>query len=491
MATSYKVPAVVDLRHHYINGEYVPSSEPATLTLLNPTDGSVVTEHIPVAGRDDVDRAVKHAEAAFNGEWSRITSLQRSQLINRLADLVEEHLEDILRLDSLSSGVPISLIPKREKNYIVNTLRYFAGWCDKQNGDYFPADDGFVKLVRHEPLGVCVGICPFNGPVSTMILKVGPALATGNVIIIKPSEKTPLGPLAIAPLFKLAGIPDGVVQVLTGPGSTGALLAAHMRVRKVSFTGSVPTGKKIQILAAESNLKRVTLELGGKSPAVVFGDANIDNAVTWTSNGILTRTGQMCVAASRVYVQKSVAEEFTQKYVQRLKDAVKDFGDPQDPDVSYGPLVDDIAFTRVKKMIERGKDEARLVVGGNTLSNTGCFIEPTVFVDPKPDAQVLREEVFGPVAVVQTFETEDEVVNLANDTEYGLMAGVFTTDINRALRVSAKIDSGVVGINCVSVMNLQVPFGGKKASGIGREFGSYVLRAYTEPKTIIINMNLP
>lgn len=349
-------------------------------------------------------------------------------------------------------------------------------------------DIGFVKLVRHEPLGVCAAINPFNAPVPTLFLKAAPALATGNVLIIKPSEKTPLGTLAIAPLFEKAGFPPGVVQVLPGDGSTGALLAEHMDIRKISFTGSIATGKKIQQASARSNLKRVTLELGGKSPAVIFEDANLENALTWTVNAILARSGQVCVAATRVYVQRSIADEFIKKYTEKIRAAASDLGDPQDPSVKLGPLVDAAQLERVQGIITRGRQEAELVVGGVRYGETGCYIEPTVFLNPKADAEIYKSEIFGPVSVVKTFDTEEEELRLANDTEYGLMSGVFTRDISRGLRVSAGLDSGVVGINCVSYMNMQAPFGGKKQSGVGREFGEYALRAYTEPKTVLINM---
>ncbi|KAG7051069.1 aldehyde dehydrogenase [Colletotrichum scovillei] len=473
----------------FINGEYVAAKSTKTLELRNPTENSLVTNKVPVAGEKDVDIAVSYAEEAFNGPWSQFSASQRSACLRKLADLLETKTEPILKLDSLSVGHPVSLTPKRENGYIKACLLYYAGWTDKQRGDYFPADDGFVKLVRHEPLGVCAAINPYNAPVSTFILKAAPCLATGNVLIVKPSEKSPLGSLAIAALFEEAGFPKGVVQVLSGDGSTGALLASHMRVRKVSFTGSIGTGRKIQEMAARSNLKRVTLELGGKSPAIVFDDANIENALTWTINGILTRSGQVCVAASRLYVQDTIADGFIKTYVEKMKAATSEMGDPLDPSVSMGPLADSLAFEKVKAMIARGREEAELVVGGAQVGEDGFFMQPTVFLNPKPDAQVLTEEVFGPVAVVQTFKTEGEVIKLANDTEYGLMAGVFTKDINRALRVSSRVESGVVGINCISVMNLQVPFGGKKGSGIGREFGEYALRCFTEPKTVLINMN--
>lgn len=320
-------------------------------------------------------------------------------------------------------------------------------------------------------------------------MKACPALVTGNVLIVKPSEKTPLGTLACGPLFEEAGFPKGVLQIVTGFGRTGALLASHMRIRKISFTGSIQTGRKIQMAAAQSNLKRVTLELGGKSPALVFDDCNLENAVTWTANAILARSGQVCIAASRVYVQKTILNEFLEKYTARIKAAVSDFGDPQDDTVKMGPLVDAGQLERVKGMVDRAKNEAELVVGGSRHGEAGCYMEPTVFINPKPDAEVYRNEVFGPVSVVRTFETEEEVLSMANDTEYGLASGVFTKDISRAMRVSKKLDSGVVGINYVSYINMQVPFGGRKQSGIGREYGDAALRAFTESKTVFINMN--
>ncbi|OAL22863.1 hypothetical protein AYO22_06771 [Fonsecaea multimorphosa] len=486
--TSFKAPKPTELTKFYINGEYVKPSTDEVFTVRNPKDDTVVSDRVPVGAQEDVDAAVRHAEAAFRGEWSTFTSAERARCLYRLSEILDEHLGDLLRLDTLTGGHPVSLIPTREKNYIVNGLRYMSGWCDKFKGDYFPDDDGFVKIVKNEPLGVCVGICPFNSPVATFFHKVAPALVTGNVMIIKPSEKTPLASLALAPLIEQAGIPKGVVQVVTGPGKTGELFSRHMRVRKISFTGSIATGKKIQAAAAQSNLKRVTLELGGKGPNVIFEDANLDNAVEWALRAIMARSGQICIAASRLYVQRSVADEFVRRYVEKMREAAKYMGDPFDPDTAYGPLVDKIAFEKVRGMINRAKaGEAELLVGGDSIGTTGCFIEPTVFVNPKPKAEILTDEVFGPVSVVSTFDTEEEVIQKANDTEYGLMSGVFTRDISRALRLSSKLETGIVGVNCASILNIQAPFGGVKQSGMGREFGMDVLRSFTETKTILIN----
>lgn len=439
---------------HYIDGSYVQSSSPKTFALSNPKDDTVVANSVAIAGQQDVDAAVSAAEAAFHGPWSTFSAAQRSECMLKLASILDSKLIDILTLDSLTTGNPVSLIPTRERNYINGCLKYYAGWTDKLRGDSFPADDGFVKIVRHEALGVCAAVNPFNAPVATFIMKAAPCLASGNVLIVKPSEKAPFGSLALAPLFEEAGFPRGVVQVLAGDGTTGALLASHMRIRKISFTGSIQTGKKIQIAAAQSNLKRVTLELGGKSPAVVFEDANIENALTWTINAILARSGQVCVAASRLYVQSSIAKDFIAEYQKRMRSAIDRIGDPQDLQTLMGPLVDKEAFDKVVGMIDRGRNEAQLVVGGVRHTEQGCFVEPTVFLNPQRDAEIYRNEIFGPVVVVKTFDSEREVMELANDTEYGLMAGVFTKDINRALRVSAGIEAGVVGVNCVSYVSL-------------------------------------
>lgn len=345
--------------------------------------------------------------------------------------------------------------------------------------------------MRNEPLGVTAGIVPWNGPIGTIGLKAAPALATGNCFILKPSEKTPFSSLALGSLIKEAGFPPGVFQILSGDGSTGALIASHMRIRKVSFTGSISTGKKIQEMAAKSNLKRVTLELGGKSPAVVFDDANLDNAVKWTADAITANTGQVCFAASRVYVQEGIYDSFIEKYKAAMKDKVKEIGDPDETSTNIGPLVDEAQFNRVQGFIERGQsqNQGTLAVGGKRIGTSGYYLEPTVFTDVDPTSEIHCEEIFGPVSVVRTFKTEVEIMALANNTNFGLMAGVFTQDINRALRVASEFESGMVGVNCVSLMFMSTPFGGSKESGLGRECGIHALRAFTEPKTIMINMN--
>lgn len=302
-------------------------------------------------------------------------------------------------------------------------------------------------------------------------------------MILKPSEKSPFSALRFASLVSSI-LPLGVLQVLPGAGVTGDLLARHPRIRKISFTGSGPTGKKIQRAAAESNLKRVTLELGGKTPAGIFEDCNLENAIQWATNAITQNTGQICIAASRLYVQESIAEKFTKGFVKSMKAAADLIGDPNEEETQIGPLADKAQLARVESFFTDG--ETQILTGGKRLGNKGCFFEPTVLYNPDSQANVYKNEIFGPVACVRTFKTEEEFLEMANDTEYGLMAAVFTKDISRAMRVSARLESGTVGINCVSMLNQQVPFGGSKQSGIGRELGIHGLKSYTEPKTIYV-----
>ncbi|KAJ5085308.1 hypothetical protein N7532_010079 [Penicillium argentinense] len=443
----------------------------------SPVDDSLFCDQVQYAAAQDVDLAVESAEIAFNGPWRKFTAAQRGEALSKLAVMLLEHKEELAYLDATAIG---KLGAETEVEFAASILRYYAGWADKYPGESFPGEDGFVKIVRHEPLGVCAGINPWNGPIATMCLKIGPALAMGNVIILKPSEKTPLASNRLAYLASETGIlPPGVIQSLSGDGATGAMLASHMKVRKVSFTGSVATGKKIQEAAAKSNLKRVTLELGGKSPSGIFEDCSFDNAVCWSVFAITQITGQACFAASRVYVQESIAEKFIEAFTKGMKEKMKELG----------PLADKSQLSRVSSFIQNDAGRTKILVGGKQHGNEGCYWEPTVFYNPEKDAQVYKEEIFGPVACVSTFKDEEDFLRLANDSEFGLMAGVFTQDINRAMRISSRLDSGVVGINCVSTISLQTPFGGSKQSGIGREMGHYALRSFSEPKTVLINMN--
>ncbi|KAI0976926.1 aldehyde dehydrogenase [Xylaria arbuscula] len=471
----------------FINNQYIEAKNPQKLEVYNPKDGSLLANDVALAGEHDVDAAVAAAEAAFPA-WKKTPATKRRDLLLKLADLIDEHTVKLAELTRLSLGAPFTSIGAMEIGVASQALRYFAGWCDKFAGESFPQDDGFLKIVHNEPLGVTAGIIPWNGPTGIAAFKAAPALATGNCFILKPSEKTPFGALALGNLIKEAGFPPGVFQVISGDGSTGALLASHMRIRKISFTGSTATGRKIQETAAKTNLKRVTLELGGKSPAVVFDDAQLENAIFWCVNAICANSGQVCFAASRVYVQEGIYDKFLEGYKKAIEERAKTLGDPDAAETLMGPLVDKVQFDRVSGFLERGRNQGTLLTGGSRVGDQGFFIEPTVFTDVPEDAEICKKEIFGPVAILNKFKTEEEIIAKANDTNYGLMAGVFTQDINRAMRISSEIDSGMVGINCVSISFLTVPFGGTKESGTGRENAIHVLRTYTEPKTIMVNL---
>ncbi|KAK5662359.1 hypothetical protein OQA88_8269 [Cercophora sp. LCS_1] len=461
----------------FIDGKLVDGHSSTRHTLHNPFDNSVICTDVQYATAEDADLAVAAATTAFTaGSWRSFTGAQRGQALLKLADLMLANSEELCWLEGLPIGKPMP-IAKWELQIGVDILKYYAGWADKYAGESYPADDGYIKIVRQEPLGVVAGILPWNGPIAIMCLKLGPALATGNTLILKPSEKTPFGAVRIAELATSAGIlPPGVLQVLPGAGATGDLLARHMDVRKISFTGSVTTGRLVQKAATDSNLKRVTLELGGKSPAIIFDDCNLENAIQWATMAITANTGQACYAASRVFVQEGIKDRFVEGYVAAMKKAGE----------GLPPLADQKQFERVSGFFERDAGKTEVLVGGARFGEKGWFWEPTVLWEPERDAEVYKEEIFGPVSVVKVFKEEEEVVKWANETEYGLMAGVFTQDINRAMRVSAALESGVVGVNCVSYVNVQAPFGGAKQSGLGREMGHYALRAYTEPKTVLI-----
>lgn len=350
----------------FINNEYVDARSTKTLTLRNPNDESIIAQEVPIAGPEDVDRAVDCAEKAFQA-WKKTLPADRRRMLLRLADLLEKHMSLLGDIGRVSMGFTVASVTG-EIGAAIEGLRYYAGFVDKFAGESYPQDDGFLKIVRHEPLGVTAGIVPWNGPLVTVGLKAAPGLATGNCFILKPSEKAPFSCLALGELIQQAGFPPGVFQVLSGDGSTGALLASHMRIRKLTFTGSCATGKKIQELAARSNLKRVTLELGGKSPAVIFNDCDVDNAVKWTVTAITANSGQACFAASRVYVQKGIYDVFIKKYKEAMQIKSKHTGDPNKSTTQLGPLIDQGQFDRVMGFIQRGQQgQGTLAVGGGRV----------------------------------------------------------------------------------------------------------------------------
>ncbi|GAB7356264.1 hypothetical protein MBLNU459_g7074t2 [Dothideomycetes sp. NU459] len=470
----------------FLNNELIKGGANA-LKLVNPKDGHTLISHnVYEATESQVDQAVAHAQAAFEGPWAAYTGEQKSLCLNKLADLILEHTEEIAYFESICTGRPL-FQTRREIPRVVSVFRYYAGWCDKIKGDSYPPEDGFYKIVRQEPLGVCAGITAWNASLHFFSWKAGPALACGNTIIIKPSEKAPLGTMACAYLAREAGFPPGVLQVVVGGAEVGALLAAHMRIAKISFTGSTSTGKKIQDAATKSNLKRVTLELGGKSPAIVFDDCDIQKTLFWCKLGITINAGQVCAATSRIFVQDAIAEKFLTLLKEQFESIAGSLGaDPQDLTTQYGPLVDQAQYEKVLAFIEEGKACSKTIVGGEKYGKHGYYVAPTIFLDPPENSAIYREEIFGPVLCARTFKTEEEAIKLANDTQYGLAGSIYTQDVNRALRVSSKVRGGTIGVNCSSVVGPQVPMGGFGSSGIGRELGEYAIRHYTETKTVWI-----
>jgi aldehyde dehydrogenase (NAD+) len=472
----------------FINNEFVSSKGSERLTLTNPWDESTVTTDVHVATAEDVDIAVAASREAFKkGPWKKFTGAQRAAAMLKFADLVEQHADELARVESLPTGRPISMIRHFDIPAMVSTYRYYAGWADKIAGKSFSEEDGTYKIVRYEPIGVCAGIASWNATFLYVGWKIAPALAAGNTFIFKASEKSPLGVLALAPLYAEAGFPPGVVQFVPGGRDTGAALANHMKIDKISFTGSIMGGRGVQAAATKSNMKRVTLELGGKSPCIVFNDAPMEAAIGGVGQGFLANSGQICAAASRVLVQEDIAPKFQEAVKAQFEAVGKKMGsNPLEPTTTHGPVVDKAQYDRVMSYIDIGKNDAQLLTGGSRKGDKGCLIEPTIFVNPKEGSRIWTEEIFGPVLSMQTFKTEEEAIELANDSTYGLSSIVYTKDITRALRVSSALETGGVGINGPSRPNVQTPFGGTKQSGTGRELGEEGLKAYLEPKTIHI-----
>ncbi|EMC99656.1 hypothetical protein BAUCODRAFT_30030 [Baudoinia panamericana UAMH 10762] len=474
----------------FINGEYVPSSSGETLSIYNPNDDSLVTDKVQAASEKDIDNAVAAAKAAFP-KWRNTAGQKRAAIMLRFADLLEKNAERLGQLESLAMGQPMSLAPLFVKSTVAN-WRYYAGLAGKVAGESYPPDeDGTYKIVQYEPLGVCAGICAWNGTHVLAGWKMAPAMATGNTFILKSSEKSPLGLAAYGELIKEAGFPPGVINIVAGAGKVGALLAGHMQISKIAFTGSAAVGRQVMSSAAKSNLKHVSLELGGKSPAMIFDDADLDNAVEHSSVSFLRNSGQICFAASRVLVQEGIAPKFIEAIKTAFEKASDKMGDPSVKDTLFGPLADKKQFDRVMGFLSDGKNEGvQYLTGGARKGEKGTFVQPTIILNPDVKSKVYTDEIFGPVISVKTFKTEEEALALANDTTYGLGSTIYTSDIARALRVAGKIEAGTVGINSAFNTSPQTPFGGFKQSGVGRESGKEALKEYLQPKTIHINMGL-
>ncbi|HKA07309.1 MAG TPA: aldehyde dehydrogenase family protein [Gemmataceae bacterium] len=480
-------PTVADQKM-FIDGRWVTSASGKTFPTINPSTGEVLCQ-VAEGDKADVDLAVKAARKAFDsGPWSRMNASDRGRLLHKLADAIEANSEELATLESLDNGKPYADSLNIDLPLTVKCYRYYAGWSDKVHGKTIPIDGPFFCYTRHEPVGVVGQIIPWNFPLLMQAWKWCPALACGNTVVLKPAEQTPLTALRVAKLAQEVGFPDGVLNVVPGYGPTaGAALAGHKDVDKLAFTGETTTGQIVMTAAAQSNLKRVSLELGGKSPNIVFADADLDAAIEGAYFGLFFNQGQCCCAGSRLLVESSVYEEFVDKML--LKAKSRKVGDPFEPGVEQGPQVSQEQFDRVMGYIAAGnKEGAKMLCGGGRVGNRGYFIEPTVFADVKDSMKIAKEEIFGPVMNIMKFKDLDEVIERGNKTFYGLAAAVWTKDVQRALRLSNALRAGTVWVNCYDVFDAAAPFGGFKMSGIGREMGEYALGLYTEVKSVIMKM---
>lgn len=466
---------------NFIDGEFVAGSK--TFTTIDPSTGQAIAE-LSVADQQQIDDAVAAARSALSGEWAKLTGLKRGALINRLADLIEQNAEELAQLESIDNGKPVKIAQFVDVAGSVKHLRYYAGWASKLEGRSIPVEaPNMFVYTRRVPVGVCAQIVPWNFPLMMAAWKIAPALTTGCTIVLKAAEQTPLTALRLAELAIEAGIPAGVLNVVNGDGATGAALVDHPGVNKIAFTGSTSVGREIGAKAGR-DLKRVTLELGGKSPNIIFDDADLAAAIGGSFQGIYFNTGQACNAGSRLYVQRGLYAEVTSQLAELAEGASVGAGLARG--TNFGPVVSEAQFERVNSYIQSGVDEgAKPLAGGPAeREDGGYFIRPTLFSEVEPGMKISREEIFGPVLVATPFDELEEVAALANDSEYGLAAGLWTQDVARAHKFADMLESGMVYINMWGLTDPAAPFGGVKASGLGREHGAENLDAYLETKTI-------
>ncbi|KAH7191507.1 aldehyde dehydrogenase [Fusarium oxysporum] len=472
----------------FINGEFVPSVSGKTFDLTNPTTEEKIGS-VYEAGAEDVDLAVEAAKAAFPA-WSALSAEERCDYLIKLADEIEKNEDLFMHMEAIAMGMPQSgtkFVIQLAKRY----LRYFGTHAIDITGETSLNTTGYINLSIRQPYGVCGGIIPWNAPLFMIVTKLGPALAAGNTMVVKSSEKSPFASIVVGLLCQNIGLPKGVLNILNGFGRPcGEAIAKHMDIRRISFTGSVATGRAIHKASAESNLKDVSLELGGKSPLLVFDDAPLEKTVMAAAFSILYNSGQVCMASTRIYVQEGIAP----KFIEALKGAMSELGVPGDPllaSTKRGPQVDKVQFDRVLSFLDHAKEKGYdIALGGNKALDKGYFVDATIVRDVPENDKLIREEIFGPVLVINTFTDEDEVLNKANDTEFGLYSSVFTSDLSRALRVVKSLEAGAVGVNCTSpFMAIDMPMGGWKQSGAGgREFSKACLETWTQLKSVFISL---
>nr|XP_043624379.1 aldehyde dehydrogenase family 2 member C4-like [Erigeron canadensis] len=482
--SSFKIPEV-KFTKLFINGEFVDSVSGKTFETIDPRSEEVIA-NIAEGDKEDIDLAVKAARAAFDhGPWPRMSGSERGRIMMKYADLVEANIEELAALDGIDAGKVFAYGKIRDIPFGLSVLRYYAGAADKIYGKTLKLSNQLQGYTLHEPIGVVGHIIPWNFPAGMFFFKVSPSMAAGCTMVIKPAEQSPLSALFCAHLAKLAGVPDGVINVVTGFGPTaGAAISSHMDIDCVSFTGSTEVGRLVMQAAATSNLKTVSLELGGKSPLIIFDDVDVDSTVNLALMGGFANKGEFCVCSSRIFVQEGIYDEFVTKFVRNAKGIT--VGDPFDPSTLQGPQVDKVQYEKVLSYIEHGKREgATLLTGGKPCGEKGYYIEPTIFTDVTDDMLIAKDEIFGPVIAVIKFKTIEEAIARANSTSYGLAAGIATKDLNIANTVSRSLRAGIVWINCYLAFDADCPYGGYKLSGFGREFGLEGLHKYLQVKSVV------
>ncbi len=473
----------------FINNEWVNSISGKRFDVVNPATEMKLTD-VAEGDKADIDVAVRAARRAFEtGPWKTMSARDRGRILMKTAQLLDKHREEIAELETLNNGKPIGETRNADLPLSIQCLEYYAGMADKIHGDTIPVDGNFFNYTVREPVGVVGQIIPWNFPLLMAAWKLGPALATGCTVVMKPAEQTPLSALRLAELFQEAGLPPGVLNIVPGFGPTaGAALARHMDVDKVAFTGSTEVGKLVMEMAAQSNIKRVSLELGGKAPNIVFADSDMDAAVSGILRGIFFNQGEVCCAGSRLFVEEKIHDELLSK----LKTATEKLivGDPLDPKTQMGAQVSEEQYKKILGFIESGKTQgATVVTGGAPASQKGYFIKPTVFSGVKDDMKIAQEEIFGPVVCALPFKDVNDLVKRANNTVYGLSAGIWTRDIGKAHRLAKDIKAGTVWVNCYNCFDAASPFGGFKQSGFGRELGKYALELYTQVKSVWVALD--